>query len=71
MDTNEFLENQGKFTRISRIHDCEIPKGDCWRIVVEEVATGDRYEYYEEDCYYSLKDQQGDSPEGLGFRKIT
>ena len=71
MNAEQFLENRGKFKQVSRTHDCEIPKGNCWRIVVEERTTGDRYEYYEEDCYSSLKDQSEESPEGLGFTKLT
>ena len=71
MDINYFLENRGKFTQVSRTHDCEIPKGDCWRIVVKEDATGDRYEYYEEDCYHSLSDQLSDSFGELTLTPIT
>ncbi len=72
MDVKYFLGHAGEFTRKSRHHDCEVPKGDCWRITVLHEKTGDLYEYYENDRYMSLNDQAYDlGSETLMFRKIN
>jgi len=65
-----FLKNRNEFNHVSKDYDCEIPKGNCWRIVVKHNATGCLYEYWEEDCYHSLEDQLDDSIAGLEFTKI-
>ena len=70
VDIKYYLANRREFTRTDRVHECEIPKGDCWRITVKHDLTGDSYEYWEEDCYYSLEDQLGDSPEDIGWSKL-
>ena len=70
MNIEFFLLNRCEFTKVSREHDCEIPKGDCWRIVVKHKPTNKLYQYYEEDCYYSLEDQLSDSPSGLEINEV-
>ena len=71
IDINYFINNQNEFKRISRKHECEIPKGDCWQIKVEHLKTGKVYEYYEEDCYYSLSDQLDDSISDLELFEVV
>jgi|TARA_R110002096_G_scaffold430452_2_gene644357 hypothetical protein len=71
MDINYFIENQKEFTRKDKSYECEIPKGNCWRITVKHDKTGGIYEYYEEDCYYSLKDQLNDSMGNLELTKVS
>ena len=70
MDINYFIENPGQFSRVKREYECEVPKGDCWRITVKHDKTGVLYEYYEEDNYYSLRDQLDDSPADLELHKV-
>lgn len=71
MDINYLIENPGEFRRVSKDHECEIPKGNCWRVTVMHEPTKAKYEYYEEDCYYSLKDQLNDSPAHLELIELA
>ena len=71
MNIDYLIENPNEFNRVSRIYDCEIPKGNCWRVIVKHKKTSKLYEYYEEDCYYSLQDQLDDSPVELKLSLVS
>ncbi len=65
-----FLKNQGEFSRKSRVHECELTRCDCWKIIVKHDETGRLFEYYEEDNYDSIKDQAELSNDDIGFNEI-
>lgn len=71
MLTAETLISGHKWKRISREYDCEVPKGDCFRIVVECEETGKQFEFYEETRYPSWSEQVYDQGiNSLGFKEL-
>jgi len=65
-----FINHPGEFKRVSRTYDCEVPKGDCFRVVVRHIGTGEHYEYFEETQYSSLADQVNDTMGEFEFTLI-
>ena len=61
MDIDYFIKNPSEFTRTSREHAAETPKGNCWMLIVQHVVTGKNYRYFEEDNYYNLREQINDN----------